>query len=61
VLLAPEHPLVDVFTAESDDPDGFRLRSGKFRAFQEARLTGAIDKEEFDTGRRAVNPFTRDR
>ena len=33
--------------------------SAKFRALdREARLTGAIEKEGFDTGRTAINPFT---
>ena len=31
----------------------------KFRALdRQARLTGAIEKEGFDTGRKAINPFT---
>src|SRR5436305_14016286 len=59
VLSAPEHPMVDRFAAESPDPEGFRARVGKFRALdREARLTGALEKEGFDTGRKAVNPFT---
>jgi len=59
VLLAPEHPLVDRFASESPDPAAFRERAAKFRALDRgARLTGAIDKEGFDTGRTAVNPFT---
>jgi leucyl-tRNA synthetase len=59
VLLAPEHPMVDQFAAESADPDRFRARVASFRALdREARLTGAIDKEGFDTGRKAINPFT---
>ncbi|MGB7220591.1 MAG: leucine--tRNA ligase [Vicinamibacterales bacterium] len=59
VLLAPEHPLVDRFAAESPDPKAFRERVGKFRALdREARRSGAIDKDGFDTGRTAVNPFT---
>ena len=59
VLLAPEHPLVDRFAAESADPAAFRERVAAFRALdREARLTGAIEKEGFDTGRKAVNPFT---
>jgi leucyl-tRNA synthetase len=59
VLLAPEHPMVDRFAAESPDPEGFRGRVQKFRALdREARLTGAVEKEGFDTGRRALNPFT---
>ena len=53
VLLAPEHPMVAQFAAESPDPDEFRGRVQKFRALdREARLTGAIEKEGFDTGGR---------
>jgi leucyl-tRNA synthetase len=60
VLLAPEHPMVDAFAAASPDPPAFRERVAKFRALdREARLTGAIEKEGFDTGRKAINPFTR--
>jgi len=58
-LLSPEHPLVDRFAAESPDPEAFRQRVARFRAVdREARLTGVIEKEGFDTGRKAVNPFT---
>jgi leucyl-tRNA synthetase len=59
VLLAPEHAMVDRFAAESPDPKAFRERVAKFRALdREARLTGEIEKEGFDTGRTAKNPFT---
>ncbi len=59
VLLAPEHPMVDQFAAESPDPAGFRARVAAFRSLdREARMTGGIEKEGFDTGRLAVNPFT---
>src|SRR3989454_7339073 len=59
VLLSPEHPMVDQFAAESPDSKAFRDRVAKFRALdREARLTGAIEKEGFDTGRKALNPFT---
>ena len=59
VLLSPEHPIVDAFGAASPDPAGFRERVAKFRALdREARLTGALEKEGFDTGRKALNPFT---
>src|SRR4029079_2830874 len=59
VLLAPEHRMVDRFAEESADPAAFRERVAEFRALdREARLTGAIEKEGFDTGRTAVNPFT---
>src|SRR5438309_1570331 len=60
VLLAPEHPMVDRFAAESPDSKAFRDKVAKFRALdRESRLTGAIEKEGFDTGRKAINPFTR--
>jgi leucyl-tRNA synthetase len=59
VLLAPEHAMVDRFAAESSDPKAFRDRVAKFRALdREARLTGEIEKEGFDTGRTARNPFS---
>ena len=61
VLLAPEHPMVDRFAAESPDSKAFRDKVAKFRALdRESRLTGAIEKEGFDTGRKAINPFTRE-
>jgi leucyl-tRNA synthetase len=61
VLLAPEHPMVDAFAAESGEPEAFRKRVASFRALdREARLTGAIEKEGFDTGRKAINPFTQE-
>ena len=59
VLLAPEHSMVDRFAAESPDPHAFREQVGKFRALdKEARRTGEIEKDGFDTGRTAINPFT---
>ena len=59
VLLAPEHPLVERIAAGRSDASAFRARVGRFRALDRtARLTGQIDKEGVDTGRRAVNPFT---
>ena len=59
VLLAPEHPLVERIAAGRPDAEDFRARVGRFRALDRtARLTGQIDKEGVDTGRRAVNPFT---
>src|SRR2546427_2583257 len=61
VLLAPEHPMVDQFAAESPDPQAFKDRVARFRALdRDARRTGAIEKEGFDTGRKAVNPFTKE-
>src|SRR5713101_5355656 len=59
VLIAPEHSMVDRFAAESPDPAAFRAHVSKFRTLdREARLTGAIEKEGFDTGRKAINPFS---
>ena len=44
------------FAAESPDPAAFRAELARFRALdRDARLTG---KEGFDTGRKALNPFT---
>jgi leucyl-tRNA synthetase len=59
VVLAPEHPLVDRLAKESPDGKAMRDRVAKFRSLdREARLTGAVEKEGFDTGRKAINPFT---
>ena len=59
VLLAPEHALVERFARESSDAAAFRAKAGKFRSQDRtARLTGEVEKEGFDTGRTAVNPFT---
>src|SRR5712691_8019316 len=61
VLLSPEHAMVDRFANESPDPKAFGERVAKFRALdREARRTGAIEKEGFDTGRKAINPFTKE-
>jgi leucyl-tRNA synthetase len=59
VMLAPEHPLVDRFASEAPDPAAFRAAIQKFRIQDRtARLTGEVEKEGFDTGRVAMNPFT---
>jgi leucyl-tRNA synthetase len=59
VLVAPEHSWVDRIAASTADPEAFRKRVGRFRALDRtARLTGQIEKEGFDTGSRAINPFT---
>ena len=56
MVLAPEHPLVEQFAAESPDPAAFRAKAQAFRAQdRDARMGG---KEGFDTGRQATNPFT---
>jgi leucyl-tRNA synthetase len=59
IVLAPEHPLAQQFASESDDPAGFRAKVAKFTSQdRSARMTGEVEKEGFDTGRRAINPFT---
>jgi leucyl-tRNA synthetase len=59
VLLGPEHPLVARFAGESSDPAAFRRQAQAFRLQDRAaRISGEIEKQGFDTGRRAINPFT---
>jgi leucyl-tRNA synthetase len=59
IVLAPEHPLVRAFAAASPDPDAFGAKVAKFTAQdRSARMTGDVEKEGFDTGRHAINPFT---
>jgi leucyl-tRNA synthetase len=59
VLLAPEHELVDTIVREARDPRSMADALQRFRAQDRvARLSGDIEKEGFDTGRRALNPFT---
>src|SRR5258706_6370536 len=59
VLLAPEHALVDRFANARPDPKAFRASVAKFSALdRESRVMGTIEKEGFDTGRKAMNPFT---
>jgi leucyl-tRNA synthetase len=56
VLLAPEHELV-VRWGQTDR--ALAGRAANFRALDRtARLTGEVEKEGFDTGRTAINPFT---
>jgi len=59
IVLAPEHPLVQQFADASPDPAGFRAQVARFTSQdRSARMTGEVEKEGFDTGRRAINPFT---
>jgi leucyl-tRNA synthetase len=59
VLLAPEHPLVARFADSSSTPGEFRSRVQAFRTQDRAaRISGEIEKQGFDTGRHAINPFT---
>ena len=58
ILLAPEHPLVQQWSQEA----GAGAFAEQLKRFQSqdrtARMTGEIEKEGFDTGRTATNPFT---
>jgi leucyl-tRNA synthetase len=59
VLLGPEHPLVARFAERSSDPAGFKRKAQEFRTQDRAaRISGEIEKQGFDTGFRAINPFT---
>jgi len=59
VMLAPEHPLVEAFAADSSDPSALRAAVARFRSQDRtARMTGEVEKEGFDTGRTVINPFT---
>ncbi len=59
VVLAPEHPLVQQLADASPDPAAFRQNAAKFASQDRAaRLTGDVEKEGFDTGFQALNPFT---
>jgi leucyl-tRNA synthetase len=59
VLLGPEHPLVAKLAETSADPEAFRKQALSFRVQnRSARVSGDIEKQGFDTGARAINPFT---
>ena len=59
VLLGPEHPLVQEFAERSNDSAAFRKQVQSFRLQDRAaRISGEIEKQGFDTGYRAINPFT---
>jgi leucyl-tRNA synthetase len=59
IMLAPEHPLVEAWSGQPG-ADAFRDTLKRFLAQDRtARMTGEIEKEGFDTGRTAINPFTK--
>src|SRR5688572_27001792 len=59
VLLGPEHPLVQTLANKSKDPAALKQKAQAFRLQDRAaRVSGEIEKEGFDTGFRAINPFT---
>ncbi len=64
LMLAPEHPLVQQWSSASPvgpdfSPASFTETLKRFQSQDRtARMTGEIEKEGFDTGRTAINPFT---
>jgi leucyl-tRNA synthetase len=59
VLLGPEHPLVQELAERSRDSAEFRRQVQAFRLQDRAaRVSGEQEKQGFDTGVRAINPFT---
>ena len=59
VLLGPEHPLVHELTERSRDSATLRKQVQGFRLQdRRARISGELEKQGFDTGFRAINPFT---
>ena len=58
ILLAPEHPIVQAWS-EAPGAEALQRNMRRFQAQDRTgRMTGDIEKEGFDTGRTAVNPFT---
>jgi leucyl-tRNA synthetase len=58
LLLAPEHPFVQEWSRAAG-AEAFRANMQRFQAQDRtARMTGEVEKEGFDTGRTAINPFT---
>jgi len=59
IVLAPEHPIVQQLAGRSADPTAFRAQVTRFTSQdRSARMTGDVEKEGFDTGETAINPFT---
>jgi leucyl-tRNA synthetase len=59
ILLAPEHPLVQEWSRDAGAEE-FRQDMQRFQGQDRtARMTGEVEKEGFDTGRTAINPFTK--
>jgi leucyl-tRNA synthetase len=59
MVLAPEHPMVDVLLAGLPDAAARKEKVARLRAQdRRARLEGRVEKEGVFTGRHATNPFT---
>ena len=57
IMLAPEHPLVQEWA--KGDGNALTESLKKFQGQDRtARMTGEVEKEGFDTARKAINPFT---
>ena len=60
VMLGPEHPLVATLADKSGDREALKRQAQAFRLQDRAaRMSGEIEKQGFDTGFRAINPFTK--
>jgi leucyl-tRNA synthetase len=58
LLLAPEHPVVQRWGREAGDQDLAEALKRFQAQDRTARMMGEVEKEGFDTGRKAINPFT---
>jgi leucyl-tRNA synthetase len=58
VVLAPEHPIAKQFGAENPALESRRRELAKFQAATRTADLASAEKEGFDTGRTAINPFT---
>src|SRR5262249_16000392 len=61
VVLAPEHPVVEELVKESHQREALAQRVARLRSQDRlARVSGQVEKEGFDTGAKALNPFTQE-
>jgi leucyl-tRNA synthetase len=61
VVLGPEHPLVQELAERSRDSASLRQQVQTFRLQDRTeRISGVLEKQGFDTGFRAINPFTQE-
>jgi leucyl-tRNA synthetase len=62
MVLAPEHPMVDLLLSGTKEAARRKDEIGRLRAQdRRARLEGRVEKEGVFTGRYASNPFTREK
>ncbi len=61
LVLSPEHPLVDTLLTASDDEERSREWVQKtIDALHRRKGPGELEKEGIDTGKKALNPFSRE-